>query len=325
MSTRDKFRNKTITQAIVAPFKEEMMWHALSRRIGYVQRHIKGTRESNAAMRHLKVFFRRNNVSSPPPPTSFLFFLTSPGMRHFVRRVTTRRGGKFDHRVEFKVGKLANMVNDKLMWILFQLVTGDHVSLKGLDPITYIIELCRLVESGKERTVHVPASVYPIVADLALYAELWVQFDAFATMVFYHMSAIDHEVEEIASQYDLEIGDHLDKELDALCDPENEEKFLRLGHTVHHTLDVLQYPMDRLQNKATTEIMQQSESNLDKFWDDFDKHVKKHCPKYLVECWEEYWPQKGDLKRTQAQYWTHIEMNSIISGLNAVSFGFGSE
>jgi hypothetical protein len=147
-------------------------------------------------------------------------------MRRYVYRKTTRSGPNINHKVGLQSDQIATLVDDKLMWILFQLVTGDNVGLKGLDPITSIIELRRLVESGKEPTVGMPASVYAIIADLALYAELWFQCSAFAPMVFYHLSAVDHKVEAMASHYDLEIGDNMNKELDALCDPENEEKFL---------------------------------------------------------------------------------------------------
>jgi hypothetical protein len=45
-----------------------------------------------------------------------------------------------------------------------------------------------------------------------------------------------------------------------------------LGHTVHHTLSVLEYPIDKPRNKARTETMQRSKYNLDNFWDKFDPH-----------------------------------------------------
>lgn len=84
----------------------------------------------------------------------------------------------------------------------------------------------------------------------------------------------------------LLIQARLTQELDKLADREDDDNFLSLDSTVHHTLDVLEYPVEIPLNKSRTAIMQNSESALDNFWAGFDKHIKEHCSKHIVEPWE---------------------------------------
>lgn len=76
-------------------------------------------------------------------------------------------------------------------------------------------------------------------------------------------------------------------------------KIFCVGHTFHHTLDVLEYPVDRPRNKQRIGLMKSSESTLDNFWDSFDRHVNDNCPQHIIEDWELLWPRKEDLKRTE--------------------------
>lgn len=167
--------------------------------------------------------------------------------------------------------------------------------------------------------MHVPGAIFPLIADLALYAEIWVQCTAFAPTVFHHASAYDKQAEKTASRIAGYSMVAIEREVYALCDKDN-EKGLRGGHKVHHSEDVLDYPIDKPRTKARNERMQRAESNLGNFWNEFDKHVKMHCPKAISHCWETQWPQTVELKRTQD--WVDAETGPVLS---ATPFSFGDE
>lgn len=320
--TRDKFRDKTVTEAVSSIFKEACMWDTLSRRISSVQSHLKGSPESRNAMRELKVFLE--HIVLPALRHILRYrFMASPAMKRYVYRVTenTETDGKFDHRLEFRKSKILDLIEDKLIWTLFQLVTTD-MGLKGLDSLTMIIELRRLVEDDNVPTMHISSGVDKVIADLALYAELWVQCRSFEPVVFYHESNADRMTDALRRKRAILIQTHLTQELDKLADREDDDNFLSLGSTVHHTLDVLEYPVDIPPNKSRTAIMQNSESALDNFWAGFDKHIKEHCSKHIVEPWERLWPRKESLTRTQD--WKD-DLAPLVGGLGAVNLEFGHE
>lgn len=209
---------------------------------------------------------------------------------------------------------------DRPVWLQFQPVTGKGMGLEGPDRITPTRNtLDQRIESGREQTMHVPGAIFPLIADLALYAEIWVQCTAFAPTVFHHASAYDKQAEKTASPIAGYSMVAIEREVYALCDKDN-EKGLRGGHKVHHSEDVLDYPIDKPRTKARNERMQRAESNLGNFWNEFDKHVKMHCPKAISHCWETQWPQTVELKRTQD--WVDAETGPVLS---ATPFSFGDE
>lgn len=214
------------------------------------------------------------------------------------------------------------LAHEKLGWTLVQLVKSEG-DLNGLDDITLIVELRRLVENGNASAIHVPSTVYKCIADLALYAELWIQCRAYAPAIFHHMSDNDHEVESMGAICAMEDWQRIGNELKKLYDPDNDEKFCRLGHTVHHSLDVLEYPIDKPRNKPRKVIMQRSESFLDKFWFEFDKHVSEHCSPHVFDIWQSLWPRKEDLRRTKD--WKDTETAPLVDRLAAVNVSFGHE
>lgn len=69
--------------------------------------------------------------------------------------------------------------------------------------------------------------------------------------------------------------------------------------------------------------MQKSESVLDNLWGGFDKHIKEHCSRHIVNAWEHLWPRKEDLSRTQD--WEDAEVAPLVGGLGAVNLNFGHE
>lgn len=153
--------------------------------------------------------------------------------------------------------------------------------MDGIDPATLIIEIRRMLESDDTQVMHVNADVHRAVADLALWAELLVQCRAYAPTIFFHRVPETSRIEE-ADTVNVLFDLWASKELAHLTNPAQDEKFVRLGHTAHHSLDNLEYPIDKPRNKARNATMQASEDNLDKFWDGFDEHVKKvlfksHC------------------------------------------------
>lgn len=137
--------------------------------------------------------------------------------------------------------------------------------MKGLDSLTMIVELRRLVEDDNVPTMHISSGVDKVIADLALYAELWVQCRSFEPVGFYPEWNADHMTDTLRRKRALLIQAHTIEELDRLARHEDNENFLSLGSTVHHTLDVLQYPVDKPRNKSRTAIIQKSESVLDNF------------------------------------------------------------
>lgn len=204
--------------------------------------------------------------------------MASAALRPYVQRVTkdTETAGKYDHQLKFRQDKILPLVSDKLIWTMFQLVTKG-LGLKGLDSLTMIIELHRLAENGNVPIVHISSGVDKVIGDLALYAELWIQCCSFAPVLFYHESSADHVAQTWRKKRALLVQNHIIDELDKLACREDDENFFHLGRNVHHTLEVLQYPVDIPLNKSRTAIMQKSESVLDKFWADFEKHIKEHC------------------------------------------------
>lgn len=322
LSTRVNFRNKSVTEAIAAIFQDARMWDIVAQRINDVGQYNKHTEDSRQAMYKLKGFLQDRVLPRLLHQLRF-YLLTSPGMKDFVYRRTTRNEKrKLNHRVEFRKNALQNLLDDRFMWTLFQLVTKG-VGLSGLDSVTLIIELRRLVEKRQVRVVQVSSVVDRIIADLALVAELWIHCNRFAPYLFYHVSESDYWKQSCATRADIVQESAIYEEFNALSDPDNNEKFLGIGHTVHHTLSTLEYPIDQPRTKARIETMQQSESNLDDFWNKFDKHVKKHCSAELFKDWETTWPLKKDLKRTPN--WTNPTVAPISSGLDAVNLSFGQE
>ncbi|KAK7706584.1 hypothetical protein SLS64_007415 [Diaporthe eres] len=219
--------------------------------------------------------------------------------RHsYVVRTTKRTAGKIDHQIDFMKDLLMALAHDKLGWTLVQLATGNG-GLEGLDDITMIIELRRLVENGNVSSIHIPSNVHKSIADLALYAELWVQCCAYAPAIFHHMSVADQGIEWMDTRRAIADWVKISDELEKLFDPENDETSFRLDHTAHYTLvDTLQYPVDKPRNKSRNITMQRSESALDNFWDEFDKHVKKHCSEDCFDAWKSQWPRREELERT---------------------------
>lgn len=57
LATRDKFRNKSVTEAIATAFQGARMWDIVSHRVNDVQQHSKPTEEFRQAMYRLKGFF----------------------------------------------------------------------------------------------------------------------------------------------------------------------------------------------------------------------------------------------------------------------------
>lgn len=177
LSTRGQFRDKSVTEALVATFKGTCVWDTLSHRLDSVQSHTPRSTEWNDAVRNLKVYLKE--AVRPLLLTRLRFFyMTSPGLKKKIFRTTTRAGGKIEHRINFKKD-LMTLTHDKLGRILAQLVRAED-GLKGLDGITLIIEIRRLVEDGNMSTDYVPASVHKSIANLALYAEIWIQCRAYA-------------------------------------------------------------------------------------------------------------------------------------------------
>lgn len=177
-----------------------------------MQRHSQSSTERKDAVRELKVYLQE--IMLPQLLHSLRSrFLASSAVRKYVCRVTRRISGKYDHRIEFRKDRLVPLTSDKVIWTLFQLVTGE-VGLKGLDPVTLIIELRRLVENDNVPIVHI-SSVYAVIADLALYAKLWAQCRAFETVAFYHESSIDHGLELAETKRALILEAQLAREVDA--------------------------------------------------------------------------------------------------------------
>ncbi|KAG6357176.1 hypothetical protein INS49_015054 [Diaporthe citri] len=112
-------------------------------------------------------------------------------------------------------------------------------------------------------------------------------------------------------------------ELEKLFDPENDETSFRPGHTAHHTLDTLPYPVDKPRNKSRSMTMQRPELALDKFWDELDKYVKKHCSEDCFDAWQSQWPRREDLKRTKD--WGDAETAPLVGRLAAVNLNLGHE
>lgn len=73
--------------------------------------------------------------------------------------------------------------------------------------------------------------------------------------------------------------------------------------------------------------MQRSESALDNFWNEFDKHVNEHCSLDIAEVWDSLWPRKEDLRRTNdsVDAGPDTEMAPMVSGFGAFNLGFGHE
>ncbi|KAK2595827.1 hypothetical protein N8I77_013620 [Diaporthe amygdali] len=73
--------------------------------------------------------------------------------------------------------------------------------------------------------------------------------------------------------------------------------------------------------------MQASEASLDKFWDDFDEHVKRFCSNHTVVTWKSLWPSKENLLRTQN--WTETAPSTAMAPINTrlceVNLNFGEE
>lgn len=195
-STRDQFRDKSATEAVVATFKGTCTWDTPSRRIASVQRHSQSSTERKDAMRESKVFLK--GIIRPMLLAILRFcFTTSPAMKGCVVRTTKRTAaGKIEHQIDFTKDLLVELAHDKLGWILVQLAK-EKGSLEGLDDITLIIELRRLVENGNVFSVHIASSVYKSIADLALYAEIWIQCRAYAPAIFHHMSVADQGIESM--------------------------------------------------------------------------------------------------------------------------------
>lgn len=105
--TRDKFRDKTVTEAVSSIFKEAYVWGALARRISSVQSHPKGGPECRDAMRELKVFLEHIVLSALLHILRYRF-MASAAMKPFVYRVTTdtETAGKYDHRLKFREDKM---------------------------------------------------------------------------------------------------------------------------------------------------------------------------------------------------------------------------
>lgn len=97
--TRDKFRDKTVTEAVSSIFKEAYMWDALARRISSVPSHPKGSPECRDAMRELKVFLEHIVLSALLHILRYRF-MASATMKPFVYRVTTdtEAAGKYDRK-----------------------------------------------------------------------------------------------------------------------------------------------------------------------------------------------------------------------------------
>lgn len=100
----------------------------------------------------------------------------------------------------------------------------------------------------------------------------------------------------------------------------NSENCFRRGHRAHHTLGILDYPIDKPRNKARNEAVQRAESVLANFWNELDQHVKTHCSSNLSEYWDEHWPRKEDIKMTTD--WLEKEKGL---GMNTTPFSFGDE
>lgn len=222
VTTRDKTRDKSATEAIAAVFQDARMWDIVSHRINDVQQHSKHTEEWSQAMRSLKVFLQDTMLLRLLHQLRFRI-LTSPGVGNFVHRITSRtKKGELGHRVAFRKDKLAKLLDDKFVWTLLQLVT-EADGLKGLDSVALIIELWRLVETGQVQVVRVSTVVQRIIADLALVAEPWVHCNRFAPLVFNHMSDIDYWKQSCAKRADIEKESAIHKDFNALSDPDNNE------------------------------------------------------------------------------------------------------
>lgn len=144
------------------------MWQTLSCRIASVQNNAKGSAECRNAVRESKFYLKDIML----PQLLHLLrsrVLGSPGMKKSVFRATKHLSGDrgYDHRLRFRKERLSSLLRDRLVWVLFQLVTED-VGLKDLDTVTAIIELRRLVENGNVSIVSISSSDYKIIADLAL-------------------------------------------------------------------------------------------------------------------------------------------------------------
>lgn len=196
------------------------MWDTLSRRISSVQSHLKGSSECRNAMRELKVFLEQIVLPALLHILRYRFMAPS-AMKPYVYRVieNTETAGRYDHRLKFREDKILDLIDDKLIWTLFQLVTTD-LGLKRLDSLTMIIELRQLVEDDNVPTVHISSGVDKVIADLALYAELWVQCRSFEPVTFYHESNADHMNNAWRRKRALLIQAHLIQELDKLADRE---------------------------------------------------------------------------------------------------------
>ncbi|KAJ0116078.1 hypothetical protein J7T55_005024 [Diaporthe amygdali] len=193
----------------------------------------------------------------------------------------------YDYDRHFSNGKLpeeAKLLHVGLWSKLFRIFGRDHghaayhtmrsgtmrrerlQKVDGIDPATLIIELRRMLESDDTQVMHVNADVHRAVADLALWAELLVQCRAYAPTIFFHRVPETSRIEE-ADTVNVLFDLWASKELAHLTNPAQDEKFVRLGHTAHHSLDNLESPIDKPRNKARNATMQASEANLDKFWD----------------------------------------------------------
>lgn len=106
LGTRDSFRDKSVTQAVLEISKEACTWHTLSRRIASVQDQSKGSDESKHAVLELKVYLQEILL---PQPLHLLRsrFSNLPAAKAYVFRKTKRRAGKFDHRILFINGCLS--------------------------------------------------------------------------------------------------------------------------------------------------------------------------------------------------------------------------
>lgn len=131
MFTRDKFRDKAVTEAISSIFKEAYMWDTLSRRISSVQSHPNGSTGCRNAIRELPVFLEHTVLPQPLHMLRYRF-MASATLSPYVHRVTknTETAGKYDHRLEFRQDHILPLINDKLIWTMFQLVTTD-LGLEG--------------------------------------------------------------------------------------------------------------------------------------------------------------------------------------------------
>lgn len=139
---------------------------------------------------------------------------------------------------------------------------------------------------------------------------------------FYHMSDLDHGLELVEKNRALVLESRVVRELDMLADLRS-NNFLSLGYNARHSLGIVEYSIGKPLNKPRTIIMQKSESTLDNFWSDFDKHIKKHCLQDIIDAWDTLWPGQEDLKRTQD--WAQAEAAPLVSGLGAVNLSFGHE